>query len=67
MIAKGLGVRLCAVQPNEKLIEDLDADSLDAIEMSMTFEDYFDIEIHDEDLNNIKTVKDIHDYLKRVL
>lgn len=38
--------------------EDLDADSLDLIEMIMVFEDEFNVEIEDEDVTNIETVSD---------
>ncbi|MCH5189067.1 MAG: acyl carrier protein [Oscillospiraceae bacterium] len=41
------------------LLEDLGADSLDLVDLVMTFEDEFDMEISDEDLENIKTVGDI--------
>ena len=41
------------------LLEDLGADSIDLADLVMTFEDEFDLEISDEDLENIKTVGDI--------
>ncbi len=41
------------------LLEDLGADSLDLVDLVMTFEDEFDMEIPDEELENIKTVGDI--------
>ena len=41
------------------LLEDLGADSIDLADLVMTFEDEFDMEISDEDLENIKTVADI--------
>ncbi|MEG2643053.1 MAG: acyl carrier protein, partial [Eubacterium sp.] len=41
------------------LLEDLDADSLDIIELVMAFEEEFDMKIPDEDLEKIKTVSDI--------
>ena len=47
------------------LKDDLDADSLDAVELIMTAEDEFGIEIPDEDAMNIKTVKDIVDYIEK--
>lgn len=46
------------------LKDDLDADSLDAVELIMSIEDEFDIEIPDEDAQNMKTVKDIVDYIE---
>lgn len=38
--------------------DDLNADSLDLVELIMAFEDEFNLEIEDEDVTNIKTVSD---------
>ncbi len=46
-----------------KLAEDLEADSLAAVELSMALEEEFGITIADEDLAALKTVGDIMDYL----
>lgn len=43
--------------------EDLGADSLAVVDLVMALEDEFNVEIPDEDLESIKTVKDIVDYL----
>ena len=51
------------VTPEANLTEDLQADSLDAVELNMAFEDKFGVSIADEDLVNLKTVGDIFDYL----
>ena len=51
------------VTPEATLTEDLQADSLDAVELNMAFEDKFGVSIADEDLVNLKTVGDIFDYL----
>ncbi len=45
------------------LTEDLEADSLDAVELNMAFEDKFGVTIADEDLGTLKTVGDIFNYL----
>lgn len=44
--------------------EDLDADSLDLIDLVMTFEDEFKIEVPDEAIAEIKTVGDIVKYIE---
>ena len=44
--------------------DDLGADSLDFVDLIMSFEDEFDIEIPDEDVENIKTVGDIVKYIE---
>ena len=46
------------------LTDDLCADSLDAVELNMAFEDAFDISIPDEAMENIKTVGDVVRYIE---
>ena len=46
------------------LLEDLGADSIDLADLVMTFEDEFDMETSDEDLENIKTVADIVKFIE---
>ena len=53
-----------AVTLEANLKEDLDADSLDAVELIMAVEEEFDIEIPDDKADEIKTVQDIVDYIK---
>ena len=52
------------VTPEAKLAEDLEADSLAAVELSMALEEAFGVGISDEDLPNIKTVNDILEYIQ---
>lgn len=47
--------------------DDLNADSLDLVELVMALEDEFDLEIGDEDVDNIKTVRDAKEYIKRLI
>ncbi len=46
------------------LMKDLEADSLDAVEIIMAIEDDFDIEIPDEDAEGFKTIGDIVKYVE---
>ena len=46
------------------LFEDLEADSLEAVELSLALEETFGVGIADEDMANIKTVNDIVEYIK---
>lgn len=46
------------------IAEDLGADSLDVVDILMSLEDEFEIEIPDEEVENIKTVKQLVDYIK---
>ena len=52
---------------NAKLQDDLNADSLDAVEIIMEIEDSFDIEVPDAIAEKIETMEDILDYLDEVL
>lgn len=53
-----------SVTADSVLREDLDADSLDLIDLVMTFEDEFKIEVPDEAIAEIKTVGDIVKYIE---
>lgn len=52
------------VTMNTLLEDDLEADSLDLVDLVMSFEDEFQIEVPDEELENIKTVGDIVKYIE---
>lgn len=45
-------------------IDDLGADSLDLVELIMEMEEVFGLEIADEELEKIRTIKDVVDFLK---
>lgn len=47
------------VQPEMNLKEDLDIDSLDFVEIMLSLEDVFDIEIEEEEAETLKTVEDL--------
>ncbi len=53
-----------AVTPETLLEEDLDADSLDLVDLVMSFEDEFQIEVPEEEIEAIKTVGDIVKYIE---
>lgn len=64
VIIDALDVEEENVTLDAQLKEDLDADSLDAVEIIMGIEEEFDLEIPDDDVYKIKTVKDIVDYIE---
>ena len=64
IIVEQLGVDESEVTPNAHFVDDLGADSLDIVELVMTFEEAFEIEIPDEDAEKILTVKDAIDYIQ---
>ena len=63
LIAEKLTVDPADVVPQASLIDDLGADSLAIVEMIMTMEEVFDIEVPDEDAENLVTVKNAIDYI----
>ena len=63
LIAEQLGIDVETIKPESRLIEDLKADSWDVVEMIMSMEDEFDIQIPDEDLVTLKTIQDAVDYV----
>lgn len=65
IIANQLGVEKDIITAEANVVDDLGADSLDVVELVMALEEAFDLEIPDEDAENIRTVKDIFDYLEK--
>lgn len=63
MIAEQLGVDEAQVVPSASFADDLHADSLDLVELIMSLEEEFGVEIPDEDAEKIATVGDALDYL----
>lgn len=47
--------------------EEIEADSLDVVEIIMALEDEFDIEIPDEKVENIKTLQQVVDYIRELI
>jgi acyl carrier protein len=69
IVIEQLGVDEGQVVPNASFIDDLNADSLDLVELIMSMEEEFSkdgkaLEISDEDAEKIVTVQDAVDYLK---
>ena len=62
IIAEKLSFPIENVKP-ESTFKDLGADSLDIVEMIMSFEEIFGIEIKDEDAENIKSVQEAVDHI----
>lgn len=64
IIVELLGVEAEKVIPEARFREDLDADSLDLVELIMAFEDEFEGEISDEDAQKITTVGEAITYIE---
>jgi len=67
VVVKQLKVKPDEVTPEASLIDDLRADSLDIVDLTIAIEEAFaddaEFEIRDEDAENIRTVQDILDFL----
>ncbi len=65
IIAEKLSVEMEEVVPEASFVDDLGADSLDLVELIMSMEEEFDIDISDEDAEKIASVKDAFDYVQQ--
>lgn len=63
VIAETLNVDSALIKPDSKFQDDLGADSLALMELVMAFEEKFQISIPDEDLEKIRTVEDVVNYI----
>ena len=64
IVVEQLGVEEEKVRKEATFVDDLSADSLDIVELVMSIEEEFDIEIADSDAEKIVTIEDVVEYLK---
>ena len=64
IIADKLSVNVDDITLESSFIEDLNADSLDIVELIMALEDELELEIPDEDVESFVTVGDVVNYVK---
>ena len=64
ILIKQLDVDEDAVTMDASVADDLGADSLDAVDLVMTLEEEFDLEIAEEEMENLKTVGDIVHFIE---
>lgn len=64
IVAEQLGVDEEQVIPEASFVEDLNADSLDLVDLIMTLEEQFSMEISDEDAEKIVTVQDAINFVE---
>ena len=67
IIVDQLGVDESEVVPSASFVEDLNADSLDLVELIMSLEEEFGLQISDEDAEKITTVGEAEDYIEEHL
>ena len=65
VVAEKLGVDESEVTPSSSFTEDLNADSLDLVELIMAFEEEFGLEIPDDEAENITTIKSAVDWIEK--
>ena len=64
IISEQLGIEEEKIKPESKFIDDLGADSLDIVELIMSFEEKFNIEIPETEAEKMQTVQSVLDYLE---
>ena len=67
IVSEQMGVDKGEISRETSFINDLNADSLDTVELVMEFEDEFDMSIPDEEAEKIQTVGAAIDYIAKVL
>lgn len=66
IVAEALGAEESTLTTETSFEEDLGVDSLDLFEMVMALEEEFDVEIPTDDLENMKTLGDVEEYIKNL-
>jgi acyl carrier protein len=67
LLAAQFEVDAAAITADTDFVEDLNADSLDVVDMLMSLEDEFDVEIPDSEIENIHTVGDLVSFIEENL
>ena len=66
ILADQLDIELDDIKDNSDIQEDLEADSLDVMDIMTEIEDEFDIEVEDEAIEELRTPQKIADYIAKV-
>ena len=64
ILSEQFSVDESSITANTNIAEDLGADSLDVVDILMSIEDEFEIEVPDEEVDNIRTVGELVNYIK---
>lgn len=67
IISNQLSLEEDDIKGDSRFVDDLGADSLDIVELIMEMEEEFEIEIPDEDVEKMLTVKDVTDYISKTV
>ena len=63
IVVEQLGVAEDQVTPEAKFVEDLGADSLDIVDIIMAFESEFGTTVPEDDIADLRTIRDLADYV----
>jgi len=66
MLAEQLNIDESKISPEQEVVKDLGADSLDIVELMMTLEDEYEITLPEGEVEKVKTVQDIVDMLSKI-
>lgn len=64
IISKQLGIKKDSIRLESNILQDLDADSIEAIEIIMSIEDEYGVEIPENAIEEILTVQDLVDFIE---
>lgn len=64
IIAEQLDIDVSEVTDDKHITDDLGADSLDTVQIVIDLEEEFDIQIYDDDVDSLKTVGDVKEYIE---
>ena len=67
ILAEQLGLEPSELRPEANILDDLGADSLDVVEMVMSLEQAFDIEMPDEEVEAMRTIADLERFVTSAL
>ena len=65
LLAEQLGIDAKTIADDANILEELGADSLDIIEMLMTLEDEYGVTIPDDQINQVKTVRQVAELIEK--
>ncbi len=66
MLSDQLGIDAGSIRPEQEVVKDLGADSLDVVELMMALEDDYHITLPEGEIENVKTVQDIVDMMNKL-
>ena len=67
ILIRTLDVQPSQLTPDAKIMEDLGADSLDVVEITMAVEEQFDLSVPEDRVDRLKTVGDLHEAVAELL